>query len=257
MTMNKPPVAIAARRTGLIAAWLAPAVLLAGTLPALAGTIDFNSPGITGANVTNGYGNTSSVSVSYQYVADTCAPNLALSVSCLGAVESGYGTQIGLWHPGLFTNYGDLGVVATPPDGVFTPGAVAGFGEITLTPVSGDSVTLDSFDAGTFSDTTVYSQLLAVLGSSGNVLTQYADQTVNTPGGEHLTFSPDVTSNGPLTLVFGTSGNVGVNYIDFTSQPGSGSGGSSAPEPGPLPLLAAGLILLGVLRRHRRGASLG
>lgn len=204
---------------------------------AQADMINFDS--VSGGAVSNGYGNTSTVTVSYQAVDST------------GTVVTGYSNNISVFHPFIFNFYGDLGTVATPPG--FGPSGNLDYNEITLTPASGYSVTLDSFEVAPFVGTAPHSQFFALLDQNGNVLTEYTNQTVATSS--HLTYSPDYTLNGPITLKFGTSSDIGVNYIDFTSQP---SVPVATPEPPSLLLLiVGGMFVLGIVRlmnRRRRTA---
>lgn len=208
------------------------------TLPLAADEINFGS--LSGnANVTNGFGNTATVSVSYQMVDSS------------GNAVSGFTSQLPLWTPYIFNYYGDLGVVAyvSQGSGVATGGD---YGEITLTPAAGDSVTVDSFDIAPFVGTGPTNQLFQVLDQSGTALASYTNQTVSTS--THVTYSPDVTSDGPLTIEFGPSGNVGINDIFFSTQAAT----SAVPEPSSLGtclLLASALLLAAWWRARPRVAK--
>lgn len=205
-------------------------LMLGVTLPAAAAKINFDSLAGT-AFVPNGYGNTADVTVSYQTVDATGAP--------VG--------QLALFTPFVFNFYGDLDVVAFVNSGSGQPDLNGHYGEITLTPSAGHSVTFQSFDVASFVGTAPDHQLFAFLDEHGNVLTEFTDQTVGTS--THITYSPDITFNGPITFEFGPSGNIGINNIDFTSQ------AAVVPLPPSLLLFGSGLAgLMGFGRRLRRKA---
>ena len=131
-----------------------------------------------------------------------------------GSVSGGH---LALWTPYIFSYYGYLNVVAYVNTGSGLPDANANYGEITLAPSAGFPVTLQSFDVAPFVGTTPTNQLFAILDQNGTVLVQYTNQTVSTA--THITYSPNITSNGALTLKFGPSGNIGINNIVFGSHP--------------------------------------
>lgn len=203
-------------------------LMLGLTLTAAADTIDFNNVPGHPSTVTNGYGNTANVTVSYQ------------TVNATGGVET---ANLALWNPYIFNYYGDLGVVGYVTGGDGQPDAGGYYGEIILTPAAGYSVTLQSFDVAPFVGTAPGDQLFAILDQNGNPLIEYTNQTISTS--THITYSPNVTYNGPLTLEFGPSGNIGLNYINFTSQT------STVPIPASVWLLGFGLLRLIGYRKKR------
>jgi hypothetical protein len=132
-------------------------------------------------------------------------------------------------------SYGDLPLAAF--------GANAGQMYITLTPTNGALLVLNSFDmAGETGDR--YNQVVVVEDGAGDVLFNATGTVSGVP--THSTYTPDITTAGPLRLFLGDSWAVGVDNINFDEIPAAGS---SVPEPASLILVGAGLVALVGCRR--------
>lgn len=127
--------------------------------------------------------------------------------------------------------------------------AFAGTGEgstgvIYLTPLSGNSVTLNSFFLGSYLDANRASSYYI-----DNLSTPGIDQTSGsiTIGATGLTVTPNISSTQGIVIHFGpTAYNVGINHINFSVTP--------VPEPDAYALLLAGLGLIATIARRRRAS---
>jgi len=124
------------------------------------------------------------------------------------------------------------------------------YGEVTLTPAPGKSVTLNSFRMAAYPTATAGLRAEGTLTvSSGATSIAYGpldlSQAIST------LFSPGLTSSSPITIYFGTDYNNGINYIDFDSQTAG-----VVPEPstyvaGLLATLPLGGLAVRSLRKRR------
>jgi hypothetical protein len=120
---------------------------------------------------------------------------------------------------------------------------------IDLVPVTGNSVTLSSFDLGNFlgfGDTTTYSVF-----DRANLSTPVVQATIPVPYSDssHTTVSVSETSTAGLKLVVGPDlFNIGLNNIVFSSSPAGGP--ISTPDAGAtVALLGLGMLACGLSRR--------
>jgi hypothetical protein len=136
------------------------------------------------------------------------------------------------------TGYGDLTNVAW---GGSTE--VPGVAEIRLTPLSGFTVTLNSFDFGPWvvSQNTQYT----IFDGAYNVL---FTNSIVVPGGGHSHLTPGLSNPNGLILQWNNPYNVALDNFDFTV---------ASPEPSPIPepatalLLGSGILVLARSRRRR------
>lgn len=121
------------------------------------------------------------------------------------------------------------------------PGQNNSFGEITLTPIAGYQVTLNSFDIA--ARTQVVLDALQVVGADDSVLWDSGADTVSVGGSDQYT--PAITSDEALTLRWGSNWNIAIDNINFDQQPVS-----AVPVPAAVWFLGSGLLaLLGIRRR--------
>lgn len=191
---------------------------VAAPQPGFAVTITYD-PLIGNANyspIPAGYGSTADVAVSYR----TLKPS----------DDSVLASDLLFWNAG----YGDL------PSAAFahSNGLIA---EITLTPLGGKTLTLNSFMLAGYPMVDKPSTTVHIDGAADNVLLDYSPVTVKGAGPSHSTFSPNLVFSSPIAIEWGTDWNVGINYINYSL-----GGRQAVPEPGTIWLLGAGALgLLG------------
>ena len=126
-------------------------------------------------------------------------PNIGISYASVGDTN-----HLDFWD----TGYGDLTNVAYAHQN-------GDFAAITLTPQSGYSVVLNSFDLAGYGSIT--GQTVEVLDGNGNALISYGPVSIPSTG--HITFAPALTASGPLTIQFGSSWYAGIDNINFDQTP--------------------------------------
>ena len=171
--------------------------------------------------VPDGYGSTPQVAVSYETL-DTSLNHLS---SHLQFWNSGYDH----WPTAAYSD----------GDGLY--------GQVTLTPVAGYTVTLGSFEMAAYPTGTGTRSEATIDVIYGSGILHYAPTSLSMDTA--TTFSPNLTYAGPVTIRFGTDWNNGINYIDFTASP--------VPEPstyvaGAMLLLPFGLSGIRILRKSRK-----
>ena len=169
-------------------------------------------------------GTTPNVEVSYSVVDGSGNPHLTESVEYWGS------------------SYGDL-------SGVAFSGANGWFAKITLTPDSGFDVILNSFDMAGYPQTDLALDSLEVVSGSGVQLWDSGVTTILGAGPTRSSFSPNITSSGPISIIWGTNWNIGIDNIDFSQR--QTQTGIAVPEPTTLALLGLGLAGLGFQRMRR------
>ena len=189
-------------------------------------TLDFNGLGLPDYGVISGtYGsnaaNTPNIGVSYRSFNttnnSTVAPNLLL------------------WN----TGYGDLNNIAFASQN--------GLGaEITLTPDPGYAVTLGSFDLAGYFQSNLTASFIRVVDATNTPVWSSGSSTVLGIGPSHSSYSPGITSTGPLKIQFGTNWDIGIDNVRFSQS------SSSVPEPGTLALgLLPGAFVFLRFRKRR------
>ncbi len=124
-------------------------------------------------------------------------------------------------------------------------GDCCGTPEILLKPLGGHSVTLNSFDLGSWPNLSRTTQVTIVDGF-GNVLGSTGNFTVDGTNHAHVTLIGFTSSNG-IGIEWGPSGyNVGIDNVDFTLS------GVGVPEPATWAMTILGFGLLGAAVRRRR-----
>ncbi len=167
-------------------------------------------------------------------------PNVGVSYSVVDGSGNPHATEsIEYWNT---PQYGDLFDVAYS-------GANGWYAKITLTPDSGFDVILNSFDMAGYPQTNLALASLEVLSGSGAQLWDSGVTTILGAGPTHNSFSPNITSSGPISIVWGTNWNIGIDNINFSQR--QTQGGIPVPEPTTLALLGLGLAGLGFRRKRR------
>lgn len=172
--------------------------------------------------ITAPYGSTANVAVTYATLA-----------TFGGALVT---PNIDFWNAG----YGNLPTAGFASSNGFV-------GDITLTPLSGTTLTLNDFTMAGWPQADKPNQTVEVLDAANNVLFAFNGTIPGccSPAGTSKLFSVNLSSSGPLSIEWGTDWNAGINYIDF-------NGPVTTPEPATLSLLGAGLLSLAAARRKAR-----
>ncbi len=138
------------------------------------------------------------------------------------------------------TNFSNLTHVAYPS----APGKV---GELQFTPDAGYSVTIESFDIGTWYNGAPTTGSFYIYDSSWNVLWSLENFHLS---GNAITVFPNVT--GAAYFQWGTDWDIGID--NFTYSVVQDNSPTAVPLPAAMPLLAIGLLgLMALGRRRNRG----
>lgn len=153
-------------------------------------------------------------------------PNIGVSYATVGSLGGAVLESYVDFNGG---GIGDLLAAATPAD-------QNSYAAILLTPQSGYSVTLSSFEIASGGGAEgLTDQTIDVVNSSGAVL--WTSGSLLLPLTGHLTFNPDIIYNGQVALEFGANWNDGVNDVAFSQN-------SLTAVPEPTTLISGALLLL-------------
>jgi hypothetical protein len=115
-------------------------------------------------------------------------------------------------------------------------------GEITLTALGGNVITLQSLDLGAWPNVDRSSQLTVIDLTNGT--TAFSSGPITVLGATPSSFVLNVSSSGGFAIQFGPDGfNVGIDNITFTT---------AVPEASTYAMLLAGLAVVGSVVRRRR-----
>jgi hypothetical protein len=142
--------------------------------------------------------------------------------------DNPYDHELKWWN----TGYGDLTNVAYMS-------VTGGYGQIEFIPDAGYGVTINSFDFGDW--LTDETGTLQIVDANRNVLWFYSPFTA--PHSGHASFTPNITSEGPISIEWSNSWNMGIDNVSFSE--------SAAPEPLSIGALGFGSLLLLRLRRRK------
>ena len=122
------------------------------------------------------------------------------------------------------------------------------FALITFTPIAGYEVTLNSFILGAYNWWDV-DDITIQVGYDGNII-DYSSTVSGAQSGGYDSFSPNISSEGPITILFGANSGIGIDEIAFHNSPIQAD---PVPEPSTVLLLGAGIIgMVAVLRRRNK-----
>ncbi|MBI5708379.1 MAG: PEP-CTERM sorting domain-containing protein [Armatimonadetes bacterium] len=156
-------------------------------------------------------------------------PNVTASYDTV----DGTGASVENWVEYWDTGYGDLVDVAYA-------GISGYYARITLTPDSGNTVTINSFDLAGWPTSDLTADAIHILNASGTEVWSASSMNVEGNAG-HTSFSPGISSSGALTIEWGTNWNIGIDNVNFDQ--------GLVPEPASLAVL--GLGTLAMIRRKR------
>jgi hypothetical protein len=158
-------------------------------------------------------------------------PDVAVSMSTVDSFGALLNGNLSYWNQ----QYGDLTDVAFPVSS-------GNYARITLSASGGNTVTINSFDLGGYLTNSLNATRIRVLDSSGNILWNQDNTTVNGTGPSHSSYLPAITAQS-LTLEWGDSWNIGLDNLNFTQ--------STVPEPASVAFLSLGALALIKRRRSR------
>jgi len=154
--------------------------------------------------------------------------NIGIDYWTNDTADNPYDHELKFWT----TGYGDLTNVAYMS-------VTGGYGHLEFDPDPGYSVTINSFDFGDWLEDE--SGSLNIVDANKNVLWSYPGFVA--PHAGHASFSPDITSSGPIAIEWSASWNMGIDNVSFSETP--------APEPASMAALALGALALIRSRRRR------
>ena len=142
-----------------------------------------------------------------------------------------YSSHMQFWG----TGYADL------PAAAYSDGSNR-FAEVTLTPKSGEAVTLNAFDMAAYPTGISGRDESEISIIYGNKLISYGPTTLS--GNSVTHFTPSVTYTGPITIRFGTDWDNGINNINFNA--------TAVPEPSTYGLMATAIMGLLCYRNRKQ-----
>lgn len=154
-------------------------------------------------------------------------------------------TRDGFGNANVFENhveYWETGYGNPTLTGVAYPSSNGNVGEFQFTPAAGYSVTISSFEVGSYNNGPARTNTFSIYDGNWNQLWTTGSTTYS---GAPDTETPNVTFAGTVYLQFGADWDVGIDNINYDVAPTN-----TVPLPATLPLLGAGIAVVALLRRR-------